>query len=151
MVAPGCLPKDTPHGKFCVVLASVRSIVRAIGITVVPEATRLDEKEWSAIEETVAAALAARPAALQRQFLLFLRIVEWLPALRYGRRFTRLDPPRRARFLAGLQDAPLLLVRRGAWGLRTLLLMGYYGRAAAAREIGYRADPRGWGARRAGV
>ena len=142
-------PKDTPRDYLPRVLASVRSIVHAIGVTVVPEATRLDDAEWSAIEETVAGALATRPTALQRQFLLFLRLVEWLPALRYGRRFTRLDPARRARFLTGLQDAPLLLVRRGAWGLRTLFLMGYYGRRAAAREIGYRADPRGWDARRA--
>jgi hypothetical protein len=35
------------------------------------------------------------------------------------------------------------------WGLRTLFLLGYYSRPAAAREIGYRADPRGWDARRA--
>jgi hypothetical protein len=130
------------------VLASVRPIVRAIGITVVPESMRLDDAAWSAIEDTVAAALAARPAALQRQFLLFLRLVEWLPALRYGRRFTRLDPARRTQFLTRLQDAPLLLLRRGTWGLRTLFLMGYYGRPAAAREIGYRADPGGWAARR---
>jgi hypothetical protein len=131
------------------VLDSVRTIVRAIGITVIPEATRLDDAGWSALEETVAAALAARPAAQQRQFLLFLRLVEWLPALQYGHRFTRLDPARRTRFLTGLQDAPLLLVRRGAWGVRTLFLMGYYGQAATAREIGYRADSRGWSARRA--
>jgi len=123
-------------------------VLRAIGVTVVPEATRLDEAGWAAIEGTVATALASRPAALQRQFLLFLRVVEWLPLVRFGRRFTRLDPARRTRFLKSLQDAPLLLVRRGMWGLRTLLLMGYYGRPEAREEIGYRADPRGWTARR---
>jgi hypothetical protein len=130
------------------VLSSVRSILRAIGTTVVPEAAGLDAAGWSALEHTVAAAVAQRPRALQRQLLLFLRCVEWLPALRYGRRFTRLDPARRSQVLTRLQSAPLLLVRRGAWGLRTLILMGYYGRDAAAREIGYRADPRGWDARR---
>ena len=129
-------------------LTSVRPVLRAIGVTVVPEATRLDEAGWAAIEGTLAAALASRPAALQRQFLLFLRVLEWLPLVRFGRRFTRLDPARRTRFLKGLQDAPLLLVRRGMWGLRTLLLMGYYGRLEAREEIGYRADPRGWNARR---
>lgn len=137
------------RGKFRLVLASVRPVLRAIGTTVVPEAALLDDAEWAAIEGTVAGALASRPAALQRQLLLFVRLVEWLPALRYGTRFTRLDPLRRARFLTSLQEAPLLLVRRGLWGLRTLLLMGYYGRLAAAAEIGYRADPRGWDARRA--
>ncbi|HEY6059167.1 MAG TPA: hypothetical protein VIV10_01165 [Gemmatimonadales bacterium] len=129
-------------------LTSVRPVLRAIGVTVVPEATRLDEAGWAAIEGTVAAALASRPAALQRQFLLFLRVVEWLPLVRFGHRFTRLDPARRTRYLKSLQNAPLLLVRRGMWGLRTLLLMGYYGRPEARDEIGYRADPRGWTARR---
>lgn len=129
-------------------LTSVRPVLRAIGVTVVPEATRLDEAGWAAIEATVAAALASRPAALQRQFLLFLRVLEWLPLARFGRRFTRLDPARRTRVLRSLQDAPLLLVRRGMWGLRTLLLMGYYGRPEARDEIGYRADSRGWTARR---
>ena len=129
-------------------LTSVRPVLRAIGVTVVPEATRLDEAGWSALEGTVAAALASRPAALQRQFLLFLRIVEWLPVVRFGRRFTRLDAARRTRFLKSLQDAPLLLVRRGMWGLRTLLLMGYYGRPEVRDEIGYRANPGGWNARR---
>lgn len=129
-------------------LTSVRPVLRAVGVTVVPEATRLDEAGWAALERTVAAALAARPAALQRQFLLFLRLMEWLPVVRFGRRFTRLDAARRTRFLKSLQDAPLLLVRRGTWGLRTLLLMGYYGRPEARDEIGYRAHPGGWTARR---
>jgi len=59
-----------------------------------------------------------------------------------------LDPARRARFLDSLQTSRLLLARRGIWGLRTLVLMGYYGRPRAAAAIGYRADPRGWEARR---
>src|SRR5207244_1401337 len=58
------------------------------------------------------------------------------------------DPARRARFLDSLQTSRLLLARRGIWGLRTLVLMGYYGRPRAAAAIGYRADPRGWEARR---
>jgi hypothetical protein len=130
------------------VRTSIRPVLRAIGATVVPEADRLDEAEWTALERIVADALAARPAGLRRQLLLFVRLVEWLPLLRYGRRFTQLDAARRTHFLENLQDAPLLLLRRGCWGLRTLLLMGYYGRPEAARAIGYAADPRGWEARR---
>jgi len=129
-------------------LPSVRPILRAIGATVVPEADRLDDAGWTALERIVADALEARPAALRRQLLLFVRLVEWLPLVRYGRRFTHLDAARRTRFLESLQDAPLLLLRRGFWGLRTLLLMGYYGRPEAARAIGYAADPRGWEVRR---
>jgi hypothetical protein len=122
-------------------------VLRAIGITVVPEAAQLDEPQWVALEEIVRGALAPRPRALQRQFVLLVRAIQWLAVLRYGRRFTALDPAQRERFLEQLQNAPVLLVRRGIWGLRTLLLMGYYGRAAGGRAIGYRADARGWKAR----
>ena len=129
-------------------LASVRPVFRAIAATVVPEAAALDERDWAALETIVVDALAIRPPKLQRQLLTFIRLVEWLPLPRYGRRFTRLDADRRTRVLRALQDAPVLLLRRGCWGLRTLVLMGYYGRPAALQEIGYRADPKGWEVRR---
>lgn len=129
-------------------LASVRPILHAIGATVVPEAARLDATGWSSVERIIAEALAPRPLAVRRRVLLFIRLVEWMPLVRFGRRFTGLDPERRTRFLTSLENAPLLLARRGFWGLRTLLLMGYYGRPEAAREIGYRAAPGGWEARR---
>ena len=121
---------------------------RAIASTVVPEAARLAPSEWEELERIVARAIAARPARLQRQLALLLRLLEWIPLLRYGRRLSGLDPARRAAFLASLANSGLLVLRRGIWGLRTLILMGYYGRPAVARAIGYRADARGWEARR---
>lgn len=121
---------------------------RAIASTVVPEATRLAPGEWEELERIVAHAIAARPARLQRQLALLLRLLEWIPLLRYGRRLSGLDPSRRAAFLLSLANSRLLVLRRGIWGLRTVILMGYYGRSAAARAIGYRADARGWEARR---
>ena len=128
-------------------LASIRPVLRVIGVTVVPEAAQLDEQQWVALEEIVRGALAPRPRSLQRQFILLVRAIQWLALLRYGRPFTALDPRRREQFLNQLQNAPLLIVRRGIWGLRTLLLMGYYGREAGGLAIGYRAHPRGWQAR----
>src|SRR3989454_11858597 len=125
-----------------------RGVFRAVAACVVPDATRLDAAQWDEVEAIVARAIAARPRGVRRQVALFLELLEWLPLFRYGRRLSRLDPARRARFLALVQRAPLLLLRRGFWGVRTLILMGYYGRPAAAADIGYRADARGWEARR---
>ena len=68
--------------------------------------------------------------------------------LRYGRRFTSLDADRRTRFLLALQEGRLTRLRLGFWGLRTLIFMGYYGRAAGARAIGYRPSTAGWSAYR---
>jgi hypothetical protein len=129
-------------------LAPVRGTFRAVAETVVPEARALPSHEWQALETIVDGALAGRPASLRRQLRLLVRMIEIVPVLRYGRGFTALDPGRRTAVLRALQDAPPLLLRRGFWGLRTLVLMGYYARPAAAAEIGYRADARGWEARR---
>jgi hypothetical protein len=125
-----------------------RAAFRAVATTVVPEAARLGPGEWEDVEAIIDRALAGRPPRLRRQFAVFLTLLEWAPLLRYGRRLSRLHPARRLAFLERLETAPLLLVRRGFWGLRTLILMGYYGRPAAAAAIGYRADPRGWEMRR---
>lgn len=130
-------------------LLPVRDTFRAIAVTVVPEAAVLDQAGWSALESLVERTLARRPAAMQRQLVLFVRAIEHLPRLRFGRPFTALDPEKRRRFLSGLEHAPLLLLRRGFWGLRTLVFLGYYARPEVAGAIGYRADARGWAVRRA--
>ncbi len=120
---------------------------QAVVRTVVPEAEELDPAAWDDLEGLVSESLRDRPPELLRGLRLFLRLVEWAPLLRFGRRFTRLDRDRRARFLAGLQTSRSDLLRVGFWGLRTLALLGYYGREPAAESIGYRPDPRGWEAR----
>jgi hypothetical protein len=130
------------------VLAPVRPTFRAVAVTVVPEAARLDAAGWRAVEAIVERALAARPRKLQRQLVLFLRVIAVRAVLRHGRPFHRMDAAARQRMLAALEDSRSPLLRRGFWGLRTLILMGYYGRPGAAAEIGYAADPRGWEARR---
>ena len=128
-------------------LASVRRTFRAIAVTVVPEAAALDEEGWSALEGLVEKALEPRPDTMKRQLVAFVRAIEHLPRLRWGRGFSDLSGDRRTRVLSALERAPLLLLRRGFWGLRTLVFLGFYARPEAATAIGYRADARGWEAR----
>src|SRR6266576_668038 len=137
---PPHLPPPGTASRFRV----MTPILRAVVTTVVPDAATLDTAAWTEIDTIISGQLAQRPRALRRQLAVLLRLVDWLPLLRYGRRFTTLDAARRTRVLAALERAPALLLRRGIWGLRTLALLGYYGRTAAAAEIGYRGDPRGW-------
>lgn len=121
---------------------------RALAATIVPEAAALDEGGWKELEQIVDDGLASRPQSIQRQIRLFIAALNLLPLFRFGRTFTALDFKKRTRFLEAIQNAPLLLIRRGFWGVRTLVFMGYYGRDAARDAIGYRADVRGWDARR---
>ncbi len=126
----------------------VRESFRALAVTIVPEAVSLDAAAWEDLERIVEEGLASRPASIRRQLRLFVRLLDFLPVLRFGRTFRSLDPSRRTAFLLGVQDAPVLLIKRGFWGLRTLVYMGYYSRQEARDAIGYRADARGWEVRR---
>jgi len=128
-------------------LRDVRGTFRAAAISVVPELARQPESVHAEVEAAVEGALADRPLALRRQLVAFLRLIDLLSLLRFGRRLTSLDPARRTRLLSALQDSPVLLLRRGFWGLRTLIFLGYYTRPAVAAEIGWRAHPGGWSAR----
>lgn len=124
-------------------LAPVRGTFRAVVEAVVPEARELDPAGWSRIEEIVEDALRARPRSLRVQLRVLLRMIRWLPLLRWGRPFPSLSLDARRRFLGFLQDAPLLLLRRGFWGIRTLAFMGFYGRQEVHAELGYDARLRG--------
>jgi hypothetical protein len=137
---PGATAKEPSRS----VLAPVRAVFRAVVVTVVPEAKQLEESGWIALEALVEDALEFRPRALRGQLQIFLRAIEWLPVVRYGRTFTALGDEQRSRILRYLQDHPVERIRCGFWGLRTLAFLGYYGRPEGAHAIGYRPDPRGW-------
>ncbi len=130
------------------ILPPIRPAFRAIAQTMVPESAALTDAQWTGVESTIEAQLAARPPKLRRQLSLLIRVIDTLPLLFAGRRFRSLGAERRYRVLDRLQHARIMLLRRGIWGLRTLIFMGYYTLPGVSREIGYRADPRGWEARR---
>lgn len=128
-------------------LAPVRPAFRALAVTFIPEVAAGSDADWSAMEGIIARALAPRPPALQRQLVLFIRILDLLARIRHGRGLVGLDPGRRHRFVSAVARSRLLLFRRGVWGLRTMVMMGWYGRPEIQRALGYRASAAGWEAR----
>ncbi len=100
------------------------------------------------MEEIIGEMLATRPAAVRRQLAAFVYGLGLVALLRHGRRLDRLPDERVRALLERLERFPLLVIRRGVWGLRTLVFMGYYTRPEAAAAIGYRACAAGWDARR---
>ena len=119
-------------------------------MAVVPEAATLTENEWLAVAAIIADAVAERPPAVRRQLGLFVRALDLVSFVRRGRRFGALRQSERTELLEWLGASPLLALRRGVWGVRTLAFMGYYARAEVANDIGYRASAGGWSARRDG-
>jgi hypothetical protein len=128
--------------------SSLQKPFRALAVTMVPDAAALDEAAWHDVNSAITQVLARRPPAARRQLALFVRILDTLPLFRWGRRFHELGAARRARFLDAMQYSPIPLVRRGVWGLRTLVFLGYYARPELQNTLGYRANSRGWAVRR---
>ena len=127
-------------------LAPVRHILHAIATTVIPETVSLDARVWSELDEVIEQAVAKRGERVQRQIVTFLRLVQNLPLARYGKVFTSLDAARRIAFLESVERSRLLLVRRGFWGVRTLVFMAYYTRDDVTEAIGYQPSADGWAA-----
>ena len=125
-------------------LAPVRAVFRAVTRAAVPSAMELDEAAWLRGEALVETALSDRPTQVRRQVVLFLRILAVLSWFRFGRSVARLTSSQAQRLLAPLERSPLLTLRRGIWGVRTLAFMGYYGQEKLRRATGYAAALRGW-------
>ena len=128
------------------VLSSLGGTLRAMGSVVLPHPDALDAEGWKQAEAIIESALAPRPSGVKRQLRLFLRLLNLMPLPSSGRTFEKLSLEKRAAFLARLQRSRLKPLRRGLWGVRTLLFMGYYTQAPVRGRIGYAADPRGWAA-----
>src|SRR5262245_40591081 len=80
----------------------------------------------------------SRPPAVQRQISLFLKVMEWLPALRYGAPLSSLAPAKQDAVLKWFHSCPVPIFRKGFWGMKTLVLLGFYGRPEVYDSIGYR-------------
>jgi len=104
---------------------------------IVPEVAGLDPAGRARFVAIVEKTLAERPRRIRRQFGVFLGLLRWAPALRFGARFDRLAPARQDAVLRWLMDAPLAKLRGGFWGLRALTFMGYYGRLEVGPAIRY--------------
>ncbi len=113
------------------------SFLMRVAERIVPVAGTLDDAGRERFAAIVGTALAGRPRSLQRQFALFLNVVRWAPALRFGAPFDRLAPAAQDAALRWFMDAPLRKLRGGFWGLRALVFMGYYGQPEVWSAIRY--------------
>lgn len=122
---------------------SRRAFFLVLAARIVPESASLDAEAGGRMLVLVEEALSTRPARTVRELALFLRVLRWLPALRYGRPLERLGPAAQDAALRWFQDSPVTLFRKGFWGVKTLVYLGYYGRPEAAPAIGYQPTTNG--------
>ncbi len=130
-----------------VLTSALRPAFRALAISFIPETARADAAQWTALEQTIERTLAARPPRLRRQIALFVRLLDAWARFRHGHGLAALDAVRRTDLLARFAASRFLLFRRGVWGLRTLVMLGWYTQPQVVLALGYRAGAAGWEAR----
>ena len=108
-----------------------------VGSRIAPGLRGLDKRSRAEARRIIAGAIASRPPAVRRQLGVFLNVLRYGPVLRYGRPFERLSPAQQDAVLGWFLDAPAPRLRRGVWGVKTLIYMGYYGRPEVGDEIAY--------------
>jgi hypothetical protein len=116
---------------------SQRAFLLAIAVRIVPASATMPPGARDAMMDLIDETLASRTPAMRRQLGLFLAAMRWLPCLRYLRPLDRLDGSRQDVALRWFQNHPLQIVRGGFWGVRTLVLLGYYGQPGAGPSIRY--------------
>ena len=109
-----------------------------LGARIAPGLREVDGRARDDVRRIIEHAVAARPPDVQRQLAMFLGLLRLAPVARYGRPFERLSTDRQDAVLRWFQDAPLPRLRKGFWGVKTLIYMGYYGRPDVGSDIVYR-------------
>ena len=104
---------------------------------VVPEVADLDERSLARMAVIIDRALSDRPHSVRKQFATFLGVVRWAPVVRYLSPFERLSGTKQDATLRWFESCPVALLRKGFWGLKSLVFMGFYGRTETWDEIGY--------------
>lgn len=104
---------------------------------IVPRLTNSDDEIVQKFLDSIDHSLMVRPASIRRQLGLFLSAIQWLPVFRYGLPFNRLSNGKKDAVLNWFQDCPFFLFRKGFWGLKTLIFLGYYGQEGLWPEFYY--------------
>ncbi len=122
--------KSLPHEKA--------AFLGVLAARIVPEFEALDHAHSSRFYAIVDDALQDRTPAVRRQFGAFLGVVRWAPVVRFGVPFDQLSAERQDAVLRWFEDAPVGLLRKGTWGLKAMVFMGYYGQSEIGAALGYR-------------
>ena len=114
--------------------------LQVLAVRIVPEISDLDGSGLSRFFEIIDGALQDRPASVRRQFATFLGVLRWAPVPRFGRPFERLPVERKDAVLRWFEICPVSILRKGFWGLKAMIFMGYYGQPETNELVGYAPD-----------
>jgi choline dehydrogenase-like flavoprotein len=111
-------------------LSQPDKFIDAIIKTLIPVATELNKSNFRD-------SLKKKPAVVQAQFNMFLRVIRKAAFIRYWQSFEQLDEPKRVKVLTFFEKFPLAKIRLGFWGLRSMVLLAHYAEFEHSKTIGF--------------
>ena len=111
--------------------------LRVLAVRIVPETAELDSAGQGRFFHIIDEALQDRGEKVRRQFGVFLGVVRWASLFRYGGPLEKLSAERQDAVLHWFEDCPVGLLRKGFWGLKAMVFMGYYGQPETNELVGY--------------
>jgi len=111
--------------------------LQVLAARIVPETTELGAAGLGRFFGIIDQALQDRPPSVRRQFGTFLGVLRWAPFARYGNPLDKLRANRQDAVLRWFEDCPVSLLRKGFWGLKAMVFMGYYGQPETNEHVGY--------------
>lgn len=103
----------------------------------VPRSQKFDSEQERLSLEIVDNILSKQPAGIQRQFALFLFVIDVVSFGLGFRSFAKLSAKKQNLVMNLFFDSPVGLLRKGFWGLNTLAKMSVYGQSSLYGEIKY--------------
>jgi hypothetical protein len=114
-----------------------RAFLFSLAHAVVPETKSFTPERRERFFEIIETTLATRPKKMVRLLGVFLRVMRWLPLVRFGGRLDALEGETQKNALRWFEDHSSGLIRSGFWGVKTLLFMGYYAQPEIAATLDY--------------
>jgi len=110
---------------------------RAVQRCALPSCRSFTPGQWDESFRIVNHMLAGKPVSVRRQLVAFLALIDVLAWITGGTGFQDLDPARQTRVLGMLFDAPVPILRKGFWGLNTLVKLSVFGQPSVYPSIRY--------------
>lgn len=107
---------------------SEKKFLGKLAARIVPESASCGEREREEMLKIIEETIASRGKRVERQLRLFLYALRLLFKIRRGKEDDLLE---------WFQNGPIPILRKGFWGLKTLIYLGYYGRPEVGPTIHY--------------
>ncbi len=114
--------------------------LQVLAARIVPEISELDGAGQGRFFSIIDNALQERDEKVRRQFGVFLGVLRWASLFRFGSPFEKLSSERQDVVLHWFENCPMSLLRKGFWGLKAMVFMGYYGQPETNQFVGYSPD-----------